>query len=133
MSFPPDAFIAEAETSVFWDIEDCKIGDRNAAVVLQKIRSFISSGGGHIGSISINAYGDMTGHDFPTQGIKLNHFPAGQRYARHTKILEDIVSWAAQHPQPSNLMLIIGDTSEDFIEIVELLQSRKNYRCLLLR
>ncbi|KAL1208117.1 hypothetical protein V5N11_010093 [Cardamine amara subsp. amara] len=121
---------AAAETSIFWDIEDCEIGELTATEAVNNIKSAISSAGHH-GPVSIRAYGDMTGHDFPTEEIKLNHFPTGERYARHTKILEDIISWAAQQPLPSNLMLIIGDTSGDFVEIVELLKSRKNYRFLL--
>ncbi|VVB06576.1 unnamed protein product [Arabis nemorensis] len=120
-----------AETGVFWDIEDCEIpDDLSAGYVLEKIRSNLSSSGHH-GTVSIRAYGDMTGHQFPSEGIKLNHFPAGERYARHTKMLEDIVSWAAEHPEPSTLMLIMGDdASDDFIDVVKLLKSRKNYRLL---
>ncbi|XP_010512586.1 PREDICTED: uncharacterized protein LOC104788515 [Camelina sativa] len=126
-AFPGD--FAAAETGIFWDTEDCKIsGDLNAGVVLQNIKSTISSAGHH-GPVSVRAYGDLTGHDFPSQGIKLNHFPAGERYARHTKMLEDIISWSAEHPEPCNLMLIVrGDTtSQDFVDVVELLKSRKNY------
>ncbi|CAL9245434.1 unnamed protein product, partial [Arabidopsis halleri] len=127
--FPGD--FAAAETGIFWDIEDCKIpDDLNAGEALKNIRSAISSDGHH-GTVSIRAYGDTTGHDFPSVGIKLNHFPAGERYARHTKMLEDIISWSAEHPQPSNLMLIVGDTSRDFVDVVELLKSKKNYNFIL--
>lgn len=118
---------------------------------------------GHHGPVSIRAYGDMTGHDFPSirelssitspqVNFTILHnlsffftylyvlcmyldllclFVSGERYARHTKMLEDIVSWSAEHPQPSNLMLFVGDTSQDFVDVVELLKSRKNYRFFL--
>ncbi|KAG7561746.1 NYN domain limkain-b1-type [Arabidopsis thaliana x Arabidopsis arenosa] len=124
-AFPGD--YAAAETGIFWDIEDCKIDvDLNASQVLQNIKLTISRAGHH-GTVSIRAYGDMTGHEFPSEGIKLNHFPAGERYARHSKMLDGLIAWSAEHPQPSNLMLIMKDTSPDFIEVVQLLKSKKNY------
>ncbi|XP_010512585.1 PREDICTED: meiosis arrest female protein 1 homolog [Camelina sativa] len=129
--FPGD--YATAETGVFWDIDQCEIpaGELNANEVLEKIRSNLSSFG-HRGPVSIRAYGDLTGHHFPSQGIKLNHFPAGHMYERQTKILEDIVSWSAEHPEPCTLMLIVGETSPDFVEVVQLLKSRKNYHFILI-
>lgn len=46
-------------------------------------------------------------------------------------MLDDIVSWAAEHPEPSTLMLIMsGDASDDFLDVVKLLKSRKNYQFL---
>ncbi|EOA24918.1 hypothetical protein CARUB_v10018209mg [Capsella rubella] len=122
---------AAAETGIFWDIEQCEIPDElNAGEVVQRVRSVISDAGHH-GTVSMSAYGDMTGLDFPSEGIKLNHFPAGHTYARHTKMLEDIVSWSAEHPEPSTLLLILGDTSDDFVQVVKLLKSRKNYHVIL--
>ncbi|XP_010513781.1 PREDICTED: uncharacterized protein LOC104789838 [Camelina sativa] len=114
--FPGD--YATAETGVFWDIEQCEVpvGELNAGEVVAKISSNLSS----------------FGHHFPSEGIKLNHFPAGHMYARQTKILEDIVSWSAEHPEPCTLMLIVGDTSHDFVEVVGLLKSMKNYQVHLI-
>ncbi|XP_010413317.1 PREDICTED: uncharacterized protein LOC104699675 [Camelina sativa] len=130
--FPGD--YATAETGVFWDIEQCEIpvGELNANEVLEKIRSNLSSFG-HRGPLSIRAYGDLTGHDFPAGDIKLNHFPAGHRYARQKQMLEDLVSWSAEHPEPCTLMLILGDTSHDFVEVVGRLKSTKNYQVLLIQ
>ncbi|KFK35388.1 hypothetical protein AALP_AA5G278700 [Arabis alpina] len=128
MSAFPGNFAA-AELGVFWDLEDCKMSENvSASETLQNIRLAISSSGHH-GTVSIRAYGDMTGLEFPSDGIKVNHFPAGERFARarHTKMLEDIVSWSGEHPEPSNLMLILKEPSQDLLEIVELLKSRKNY------
>jgi len=69
--------MAAAETGIFWDIEDCKIpDDLNAGDALKNIKSALSSDGHH-GTVSVRAYGDTTGLDFPSEGIKLNHFPAG--------------------------------------------------------
>ncbi|CAA0387994.1 putative NYN domain, limkain-b1-type, meiosis regulator and mRNA stability factor 1 [Arabidopsis thaliana] len=127
--FPGD--FAAAETGIFWDIEDCKIpDDLNAGDALKNIKSALSSDGHH-GTVSVRAYGDTTGLDFPSEGIKLNHFPAGERYARQTKMLEDIVSWSAEHPEPSTLFLIVGDTSRDFLDVVQLLKSKKNYNFII--
>ncbi|KAL0772196.1 hypothetical protein YC2023_051827 [Brassica napus] len=85
-------------------------------------------GGGHRGPVTFNAYGDITGRDFESTDIKLNHFPAGEKNARHTKMLEDIVAWAAEHPEPSTLMLVMSDISQDFLDVVDLLTTKKNYR-----
>ncbi|KFK35389.1 hypothetical protein AALP_AA5G278800 [Arabis alpina] len=112
------ACFAAAETGVFWDLEDCEIPEElNAIQVVNKLRSNLSSFGHH-GTVSIRAYGDLKDHEFPSQGITLYQFPPGGRYERHTKMLEDIVAWAAEQSEPSNLMLIIGeDTSDDFLEL----------------
>ncbi|XP_019093190.1 PREDICTED: uncharacterized protein LOC104753187 [Camelina sativa] len=103
-----------------------------AGEVLEKIRSNLTSFG-HRGPLSLRAYGDLTGHDFPAGDIKLNHFPAGHRYAGQKKMLEDLVSWSAEHPEPCTLMLILGDTSHEFVEIVGRLKSTKNYQVLLIQ
>lgn len=119
---------ATAETGVFWDKEECEItDDLNAAQVLKNMRKGLL-GGGHRGPVTFNAYGDMTGRDFESTDIKLNHFPAGEKNARHTKMLEDIVAWAAEHPEPSTLMLVMSDISQDFLDVVDLLTTKKNYR-----
>ncbi|KAJ0254953.1 hypothetical protein HA466_0097860 [Hirschfeldia incana] len=85
-------------------------------------------GGGHHGPVTFHAYGDMTGLDFESTDINLNHFPAGEKHARHTKMLEDIVAWAAEHPEPSTLMLVMSDISQDFLDVVDVLTTKKNYR-----
>jgi len=46
-------------------------------------------------------------------------------------MLEDIVSWSAEHPEPSTLFLIVGDTSRDFLDVVQLLKSKKNYNFII--
>ncbi|KAL0714997.1 hypothetical protein Bca4012_021976 [Brassica carinata] len=66
-----------SETGVFWDIDECEIPEElNAAQFLQRIKQNFSEGG-HRGPVSIRAYGDMTGLDFQSSDIKLNHFHAG--------------------------------------------------------
>ncbi|CAH2074493.1 unnamed protein product [Thlaspi arvense] len=129
---------ATAAMGVFWDIQECGMvefydipaEERNAAVVVQRIRKTIADSG-HSGPLFISAYGDMTPHDFSSSGIKLNHFPAGEKYARETKILEDIVSWAAENPEPSTLMLIAGDVvPNDILMAVKLLQTKKKYKLM---
>lgn len=62
---------------MFWDKEECEItDDLNAAQVLKNMRKGLL-GGGHRGPVTFNAYGDITGRDFESTDIKLNHFPAG--------------------------------------------------------
>ncbi|KAG2260802.1 hypothetical protein Bca52824_080096 [Brassica carinata] len=118
-------------TGVFWDVDECDIPDElNAAEVLQRLKQSLFDKG-HRGPVSIRAYGDMTGLDFQSSDIKLNHFHSGEKREKMTKILEDIVSWSGENPEPSVGMLILGDLGDaehDFVEVVELLKSRKNYR-----
>lgn len=70
---------AAAEVGVFFDIEDSKIpDDSNAGLFLENIRSNLVSSG-HRGTVSITVYGDTTkDHHLPSEGVKLNHFPAGE-------------------------------------------------------
>lgn len=52
-----------------------------------------------------------------------------------TKILEDIVSWSGENPEPSVGLLAlgdVGDAGDDIVEVVELLKSQKNYRFMVL-
>ncbi|CAH2063146.1 unnamed protein product [Thlaspi arvense] len=121
---------ATAALGVFWDIQQCEIPDgQTAAEVVERLRSNFRESG-HLGPVSINAYGDMTPHDFASSGIKHNHFPAGDKYGRQTKMLEDIVAWAGENPEPSTLLLIAGDVPDELVEAVKLLKSRKNYHLL---
>ncbi|KAH0939666.1 hypothetical protein HID58_007127 [Brassica napus] len=96
------------ETGVFWDFDEC----------------------GHRGPVSIQIYGDLTGLDFQSSDIKLNHFHSGEKREKMTKILEDIVSWSGENPEPSVGLLAlgdVGDAGDDIVEVVELLKSQKNY------
>lgn len=59
-------------------MSECEVPDElNDAEILERMRKSISDAG-HRGHVSIYAYGDLTGHHFPSDaGVKLNHFPAG--------------------------------------------------------
>ena len=51
-----------------------------------------------------------------------------------TKVLEDIVAWSGENPEPSVGMLMIGDlgdAEDDIIEVLDLLKIRKNYRFII--
>lgn len=52
-----------------------------------------------------------------------------------TKILEDIVSWSGENPEPSVGVLVLGDLEvaddADIAEVIQLLQTRKNYQFIL--
>ncbi|CAA7030571.1 unnamed protein product [Microthlaspi erraticum] len=100
------------------------------ARVLEKLLKLVTDLG-HRGHVSVAAYGDMTGRDFPTEaGVKLNHFRAGEEYAKDTKMLEDVVAWAGENPSPSTLMLVAGKVSEELEEVVLLLKRQKNYNLI---
>lgn len=43
-------------------------------------------------------------------------------------MFEDVVSWAAENPEPSTLVLILGDTEVDFHGLVERLKRERKYR-----
>ncbi|CAF1919895.1 unnamed protein product [Brassica oleracea] len=122
-------------TGVFWDFDECGIPDElNAAGVLQRMRQSLLHKG-HRGPVSIQIYGDLTGRDFQSSDIKLNHFHSGEKREKMTKILEDIVSWSGENPEPSVGLLAlgdVGDAGDDIVEVVELLKSQKNYRFMVL-
>ncbi|XP_022552442.1 uncharacterized protein LOC106441895 [Brassica napus] len=122
-------------TGVFWDFDECGIPDElNAAGVLQRMRQSLLHKG-HRGPVSIQIYGDLTGLDFQSSDIKLNHFHSGEKREKMTKILEDIVSWSGENPEPSVGLLAlgdVGDAGDDIVEVVELLKSQKNYRFMVL-
>ncbi|CAH2074495.1 unnamed protein product [Thlaspi arvense] len=129
---------ATAAMGVFWDIQECGMnefwdippGERNAAVVVQKIRKTISDSG-HRGPLFISAYGDMTPHDFSSSGIKTTHFFPEEKYAREQRMVEDIKSWSAENPKPSSFMLIAGDVvSNDILRAVRLLKIRKKFKLM---
>ncbi|KAF3513202.1 hypothetical protein F2Q69_00009227 [Brassica cretica] len=52
----------------------------------------------------------------------------GDDIARHTKMLGDIRAWSSDNPNPSNLFLIMGDPSVDFLPYIEFLKSSKGYK-----
>uniref|UniRef100_A0A1J3IEJ4 NYN domain-containing protein n=1 Tax=Noccaea caerulescens TaxID=107243 RepID=A0A1J3IEJ4_NOCCA len=86
---------------------------------------------GHRGHVSVSTYGDMTDRHFPSEaGVKLNHFPAGEQFAKETKMLEDVVAWAGENPSPSTLMIVTGDVAEELVDVVQLLKTQKNYKVL---
>ncbi|CDY09357.1 BnaA02g26530D [Brassica napus] len=123
------------ETGVFWDFDECGIPDElSAAGVLQRMRHSLLHKG-HRGPVSIQIYGDLTGLDFQSSDIKLNHFHSGEKREKMTKILEDMVSWSGENPEPSVGLLAlgdVGDAGDDIVEVVELLKSQKNYRFMVL-
>uniref|UniRef100_A0A1J3K1R0 NYN domain-containing protein n=4 Tax=Noccaea caerulescens TaxID=107243 RepID=A0A1J3K1R0_NOCCA len=134
MPFSIDSFpgnYSTGEVGMFWDMSECVVPDElNDAEILERMRSSISDSG-HRGHVSIYVYGDLTGHHFPSDaGVKLNHFPAGDKYAKETKMLEDVVAWSAENPEPSTLMLITGSISDELADVALLLKTRKNYHLI---
>ena len=58
-----------------------------------------------------------------------------EKREKMTKILEDMVSWSGENPEPSVGLLAlgdVGDAGDDIVEVVELLKSQKNYRFMVL-
>ncbi|KAL1206669.1 hypothetical protein V5N11_027229 [Cardamine amara subsp. amara] len=123
---------AEAKTAVFWDIEDCKIPNGLDAIdVSHNIRRALANVGYH-GTVSIKAYGDGTKAGSFSAEIELVHFPAEHKREKLKEILADFFVWAMDHREPSNLMLLVGDISEDtaLLDAIQFLRSQ-NYNILL--
>ncbi|KAH0894410.1 hypothetical protein HID58_056839, partial [Brassica napus] len=87
----------------------------------------LNSDAGHRGEVDIMAYGVDEGHNFEA-GVRFSPFPAGDDIARHTKMLGDIRAWSSDNPNPSNLFLIMGDPSVDFLPYIEFPKSSKGYK-----
>ncbi|KAL0873628.1 hypothetical protein Bca101_023333 [Brassica carinata] len=125
--------MSAAEAGVFWDINQCEIPDLSAAEATQNMRHTLFNKG-HRGTVKIKAYGDKKYYDFLSAGVDINHFTSDilnvseEIYERHTKMFEDVVSWAAENPEPSTLVLILGDTEVDFHGLVERLKRERKYR-----
>ncbi|CAN7062599.1 unnamed protein product [Brassica oleracea var. botrytis] len=120
-------------TGVFWDMDECKIPEgRTEADLVPFIRQMLL-GVGLRGPVSIRIYGDLTGLDFQASEdhVKLSHFHAGEKREKMTKILEDIVSWSGENPEPSLGILVLGHLGAaddaDITEVTELLKTQKNY------
>ncbi|KAM0903935.1 hypothetical protein ACQ4PT_018334 [Festuca glaucescens] len=125
---------AAAKTSVWWDIENCAV-PRNCDphLIVQNISSALATAG-HIGPISVSAYGDTNGisqpvlHALSSTGVSLHHVPAGIKDASDKKILVDMLFWAIDNPPPANFLLISGD--RDFSNALHKLKM-KRYTILL--
>ncbi|KAJ4896395.1 putative endonuclease or glycosyl hydrolase [Raphanus sativus] len=125
-------------TGVFWDMDQCKIpAGRTSSDLVPFLREMMLSVGLR-GPTSIRIYGDLTGLDFQasaSEDVKLNHFHAGEKRAKMTKILEDIVSWSAENPEPSLGIMFLGHLEEadyaDITEVTELLETQKNYHFVI--
>ncbi|CAH8322811.1 unnamed protein product [Eruca vesicaria subsp. sativa] len=126
-------------TGVFWDMDECKFPEgRTAADLVPFIKQMVSSVGLRRPP-SIRIYGDLTGLDFHQASddvnVKLNHFDAGEKRAKMTKILEDIVSWSGENPEPSTGVLVLGHLEEadesDITAVTQLLETQKNYHFVI--
>ncbi|KAL0685226.1 hypothetical protein Bca4012_052074 [Brassica carinata] len=129
-----------AATGVFWDMDECRKEceipeELTAADVVPRIRQKLLDLGLR-GPVSIRIYGDLTGLDFQSsEDVKLHHFHAGEKREKMTKILEDIVSWSGENPEPSVGILVLGhlgaSDDADITEVIELLKTQKNYQFML--
>ncbi|CAN1196384.1 Meiosis regulator and mRNA stability factor 1 [Linum perenne] len=125
---------ASAKTSVWWDIENCRVPKGcDAHAIAQNISSALANLN-YCGAISISAYGDTNQipssvqHALSSTGISLNHVPAGVKDASDKKILVDMLFWAVDNPAPANYLLISGD--RDFSNALHQLRMRR-YNILL--
>ncbi|KAJ7973135.1 Meiosis arrest female protein 1 [Quillaja saponaria] len=105
---------ATAQTSVWWDIENCQVPNGcDPHGIAQNISSALAKMN-YCGRVSIYAYGDTLRipssiqHALSSTGISLHHVPAGVKDASH-KILVDMLLWAIDNPAPANILLISGD------------------------
>ncbi|CAH8322782.1 unnamed protein product [Eruca vesicaria subsp. sativa] len=113
-----DVFSAPYDTNaagVFWDFDECEIPEElNAPEVLQRMKQSLWDKG-HRGPVSFRAY--------------------GEKREKMTKMLVDIVAWSGENAEPSVGILVLGDLGAtddaDFAEVVELLQTQKNYQFVI--
>ncbi|CAN7048756.1 hypothetical protein IGI04_026172 [Brassica rapa subsp. trilocularis] len=129
-TLPADPFpgiFAWVRIGIFWDVDQFKIDvQSDAHSAAQNIRKTLSAAG-HLGKVEIMAYGVADGHDFKDKA-KFTSFPAGADTERHTKMLQDILVWSSKSPNPSNLFLIMGDSTVDFSSDIESLVSSRHYK-----
>ncbi|CAN7126808.1 hypothetical protein BRARA_G00444 [Brassica rapa] len=129
-TLPADPFpgiFAWVRIGIFWDVDQFKINvQSDAHSAAQNIRKTLSAAG-HLGKVEIMAYGVADGHDFKDEA-KFTSFPAGADTERHTKMLQDILVWSSKSPNPSNLFLIMGDSTVDFSSDIESLASLRHYK-----
>nr|VDD25844.1 unnamed protein product [Brassica oleracea] len=136
-------FLSAAATGVFWDMDECRKEceipeELTAADVVPRIRQKLLDLGLR-GPVSIRIYGDLTGLDYldfqSSEDVKLHHFHAGEKREKMTKILEGIVSWSGENPEPSVGILVLGHLGAaddaDITEVIELLKTQKNYQFML--
>ncbi|KAG2287659.1 hypothetical protein Bca52824_047263 [Brassica carinata] len=100
----------EANTAVFWDIEDCPIpGGMDPLTFLQNIKLALVNHGCHV-NVSIMAYCDKNRslEDFSLSDTSpITLVPTGDKYARIKKMFRDIFLWAMANPQTSSVMVVI--------------------------
>ncbi|KAH7865571.1 hypothetical protein Vadar_008433 [Vaccinium darrowii] len=123
-----------AKTSVWWDIENCRVpeGCEPHSIALNITKALANMN--YYGSVCISAYGDTTRIPASVQqaltstGIPLNHVPAGVKDASDKKILVDMLFWAVDNSAPANYLLISGD--QDLSNALHQLRMRR-YNILL--
>ncbi|XP_010515453.1 PREDICTED: uncharacterized protein LOC104791302 [Camelina sativa] len=128
----PSKTYQAATTTVFWDIDDRpKPDDIQFDDIPAHFRQTLGNLMRLRGTISINAYGDaqriMGGRKRPN-GINFNQVRSGDKDGRLQKILVDSLFWVIDHPEPSNLVLIVGTISEDS-DFVKALSSLRGKDC----
>ncbi|KAL0772670.1 LOW QUALITY PROTEIN: hypothetical protein Bca101_037821 [Brassica carinata] len=105
-----DKSLHEANTAVFWDIEDCPIpGGMDPLTFLQNIKLALVNHGCHV-NVSIMAYCDKNRslEDFSLSDTSpITLVPTGDKYARIKKMFRDIFLWAMANPQTSSVMVVI--------------------------
>ncbi|CAH8384540.1 unnamed protein product [Eruca vesicaria subsp. sativa] len=115
----------EANTAVFWNIEDCPMpGGIDTHMFLQNIKSVLTNHSSH-GNVSITAYYDNNRSldDFSlSDNITLVH--TGDKYARIKKMLKDILFWALESPKTSSMLVITRSITNKVCDVLIALSSR---------
>ncbi|XP_073121730.1 uncharacterized protein [Henckelia pumila] len=124
-----------AQTTVWWDMENCGIPKRTKALHLSKNINIALEQMNYSGSIvSIYGYGDTKHVNQNDQqalsntGVRLIHIPGGTKDSSDKKMIVDMSLWADNHEPPANMMIITGDG--DFTDTLNNLKSR-GYNVLL--
>ncbi|VVA90530.1 unnamed protein product [Arabis nemorensis] len=100
----------DAETGVFWDVEDFPVTDR--VLFDQNIRLALANAG-YYGKVSITAYGDKKREDeYKVAGITF--VPGGSKRARMHRMLVDMHFWGvANRALLRNMMVLAKDIMPD--------------------
>ncbi|KAG7565888.1 NYN domain limkain-b1-type [Arabidopsis suecica] len=122
-----------AETGVFWDLDDCPIpDDLTPALIYDNIKVALKNVG-YNGKVSIVAYSvaNQTKEDFDFVNIKLIN--PGTSQEKVNMMFKDVYMWGINHrDEPTNLMVISKDISQDVDFVSALVQLSKKENNILL-
>ncbi|XP_010516406.1 PREDICTED: uncharacterized protein LOC104792072 [Camelina sativa] len=126
--------ILRDKIGVFWDIVDCPIPHgHDPFSVYETITSVMAGEGYTDATMEIRVYGGdkdaipaKLRYDYLAAGVFYQPQVSGGACGRVNQMSRDILIWTIDHPEPSNVMVIGKNVSEDkkFRRVLEALKSR---------